>query len=436
MPNPMSDTPFVDMLTELITAASEIAAERAPNPNIVNCSMTKEAWLEQQENLRLARTLKAENEKLQAELKSLREELHQTETHLTVRTNELNNEIAKARARMSSAASNNGDLKRENAALKQRVADLEKQAEQFAGLPAERLIPGVSYDALRAANEDLERKVRNLNHQVLQAEGIRNKQYKDLVAAQNQRDSYKATVEQLKKNPPQRFIMVNGKPFAEREVQELIAEVDKLREKQAAIYALSAASGRPYTVFTHTNRLNPTEGIRDVITITDPENVTLYLRDHARGLDIDADLLLQGDLTNVVKRHADLLRKYAVQGEEVKRLQTMLDEKTEEIRTLQGNLSVVTTERNILRGRQNKANDAPHAEIAGTREASRHRVNAQGEPVARISGEDLKSGVTYMTTAIGLLPVDPQGMRDLNHAYNQLFNKLTSIQYIIAGIKE
>lgn len=340
-------------------------------------------------------------------------------------------------------------------------------------------------------NSDLARQVRSLQQAAngYGIPAI-NKLRKDYTACKNQRDSFRGTVavqqstiremekriNELQRNPhPVDVIVVDTVSYTENDVRRVVKtsldytiRVQQLEEslaklntvyddlkKRANVYTLrgvelppsrvielvnkgleaektppaasvTPVSGSSDVVYIHQGKVS--KAARDVIVVADPTNVIFRVPFDSTGttLDVSAEDLalmsedirrLQNTITSTNDRLVDANerchlkeRNIKAQEREIDRLRGREKELTEALTKAQSSLRVTTVERDQARA---KVTQQPF-------------ITKDGD-INIVNGQVLQSGETYMTTAIGLLPVNSVGMRKLSDAldsYRARVNKL------------
>lgn len=104
-------------------------------------------------------------------------------------------DIEKVRAELAVLRAENASLQKLHAADQDKINDL---TDENTRLQAARKADYDTITDLAAQNQRLESTVKNLRSRLLSTEGRRNQLYKQLTAAQNQRDSYKTAIEKMK----------------------------------------------------------------------------------------------------------------------------------------------------------------------------------------------------------------------------------------------
>lgn len=340
-------------------------------------------------------------------------------------------------------------------------------------------------------NSDLARQVRSLQQVAngYGAPAV-NKLRKDYTACKNQRDSFRGTIavqqstikemekriNELQRNPhPVDVIVVDTVSYTENDVRRVVktsldytVRVKQLEEslaklntvyddlkKRANVYTLHGVELPPSRVIDLVNKglkaekaqpaasVTPVNGsfdvvyihqgkvskaARDVIVVTDPSNVTFRVPYGMEGtsLDVNAnDLAFMSDdiqrLQKAIASTNDRLvdanerchlkeRNIKAQEREIDRLRGREKELMEALTKAQSSLRVTTVERDQARA---KVTQQPF-------------ISKDGD-INIVNGQVLQSGETYMTTSIGLLPVNSVGMRKLSDAldsYRARVNKL------------
>lgn len=340
-------------------------------------------------------------------------------------------------------------------------------------------------------NSDLARQVRSLQQVAngYGAPAV-NKLRKDYTACKNQRDSFRGTIavqqstikemekriNELQRNPhPVDVIVVDTVSYTENDVRRVVknaldktVRVKQLEEslaklntvyddlkKRANVYTLRGVELPPSRVIDLVNKgleaektppaasVTPVSGssdmvyihqgkvskaTRDVIVVADPTNVIFRVPFDSTGttLDVSAEDL-------------------ALMSEDIRRLQNTITSTND--RLVDANERCHLKERNIkaqereidrLRGREKELMDALNKAQSSLRVAIVERDQARAKVTQRpfitrdgdiniVNGQVLQSGETYMTTALGLLPVNSVGMRKLSDAldsYRARVNKL------------
>lgn len=317
-----------------------------------------------------------------------------------------------------------------------------------------------------------------------------NKLRKDYTACKNQRDSFRSTIavqestiremekriNELQRNPhPVDVIVVDTVSYTENDVRRVVqnaldktTRVQQLEEslaklnavyddlkKRANVYTLRgvelppsrvidlvnkgleaektppAASVTPVTgssdvVYIHQGKVS--KAARDVVVVADPTHVIFRVPFDSNGttLDVNAEDLalmsedirrLQNTITSTNDRLVDANerchlkeRNIKAQEREIDRLRGREKELMKTLSRTQNILRVTTVERDQARA---KATQQP-------------LITKDGD-INIVNGQVLQSGETYMTTALGLLPVNSVGMRKLSDAldsYRARVNKL------------
>lgn len=308
-----------------------------------------------------------------------------------------------------------------------------------------------------------------------------NKLQKNYTACKNQRDSFQRTIAadqramaelreeigRLKKAHPNTVpvIIIDSVPFDETEIRKLMAtsidaqakvnqmtaERDAARKELASlkqtahIYTLNGRTLAPEEVkglmeigyaaqqglmpnsakfvsavkeevYQHNHRVNTG---RDVITITDPHNVAIRLvfGPNTQDVRVDADMIpvlvtdvqnanrtvehLKQTNTQLRNQNATQAASIRSQDEEIERLRKRERDCLERINSLSKDNRILTTERNLMRGRA----------------ASKTTIN----------GQVLNAGESYMTTCLGLLPIDANGMRKLSDTLDKYRAKMAKL---------
>lgn len=448
---------FAEMLVSLFGPAAKVmAGQPAPDNNVVNMSMTREAFEKQQADL-------AEVDQLRKQVEALKSQLHVTEARLQATQAEIGAEQRKAAKAMDS-----------NRLYSQQIASLQGQ--------------------LRAAGS-------HATHAEY------NKLWKQYTACKNQRDSYQATIAakdgviktlndtiaELKKQPqtPCAIMIIDSIPYTPDEVRKIVAvsadrarEIERLTRDLTTMTSLrdravkdneqlnsdnqrlrsqvktfyyngkvisderlkqlcdlgGAAEEAGFTkasiknlrrqagdhVVTQTSfEVKPAVTFeRGCIVIHDVPNAHLELRiNENQTLSIDAALIpqmvedikaaqskadrLEGDLGRCMERNNQQAvslrsaeREMASLRESVNTLNKRVSDKDAEIQRL-------TIERNLVRGQLNE-------------------LRVLKAPT-RVNGQVLQAGEAYMTTALGMLPINSEGMRKLSDALDSYRAKVASL---------
>lgn len=368
------------VLDDLLDGIAKVAAEHLPvkdthrriaDLEAKNASLAKENdELREQLNTHIRSAVKQPDE-LRSEIADLREQLHALHTEYR----QFRENAAQDKNKL--AAANDKEVERLTKEIRRLIIENRRQAQRISELVA--IDPATEKRYLA---------------QLRERDSRIGKLHKDLTAAQNQRDSYRQEIARLKANPCKPFIMVNNHPYSEREVQELIAELNTLRAAHAAAadpQLWVSTKGRPINagsiVYNHDSKV--TSYPRDTILIRDPANVVIRISTSGRTVDADADLLYQmvsdldramKDNEQLAKEKADLEHRNANQAAGIDELRSECSYKRNTIADLNKKLRIVTEERN-------KAQD---------------KVNLLMQAA---------DGNSYMTTPLGMLPINQVGMR-------------------------
>lgn len=180
-------------------------------------------------------------------------------------------------------------------------------------------------------------------------------------------------------------------------------------------------------VYDHRRRVN--DG-GDEIVVRDIENVRfqLYL-DANRVLSIDASLIpqmaqdiqarqnqantLEGSLSKCMERNNQQAAALRAAEKEMESLRSSVGELSKRVSDKDADIQRLTIERNLIRGQLNE-------------------LRALKTP-ARVNGQVLEAGEAYMTTALGMLPINAEGMRKLSDTLDAYRAKITSLT---SGLRE
>lgn len=259
------------------------------------------------------------------------------------------------------------------------------------------------------------------------------KQYVDakdsVISAESRAESYKDQMNQWRDKATK----------AEADVAYWRGEAVKFKDLADAAQRVAAANAATATVKDCVNRteVGPTKSVIEVgpqvveLRILQPEGTTIVVND----VRIDANDLprMADDLVKKTKELQDyqaLAHSLNVTAEEQKRERdTKLAAQDITIRSLQDELNELRAsqraweiERKILKGRLAEANAADKTQNCP--------ADCPGGPMAPknvVNGVELKDGVTYMTTSLGLLPVDTVGMRKVVDQMEYYRGKITAL---------
>lgn len=479
---------FAEMLVSLFEPAIKIMADAkvmagqpAPDDNIVNMSMTREAFEKQRADL-------AEVAQLRKQVDALKSQLHVAETRLQATQAEIASEQRKAAKAIDAnrlygrqIASLQGQLraagshathaeynklwKQHTACKNQRdsyaatiankdkvitelnatIAELKKQPQTPCAVllidsivytPEEvRKIVAVSADRAR----EIERLTRDLttmtslrdtavksgedlNSQV----GHYRKLYMDTVKL-NER--LRADCERLQSQT--KVYVYNGVPISDERLKQLCDLGGAAEEagytqasfqpKSEHIVTQQTPVKEPKAVFAHRRKVND-DG--DEVVIYDPENVTIRIAiDQHRELTIAASLLpqmvqdiqanknradrLEGDLAKCMERNNHQAVSLRRAEDELMTLRDNISTMSKRLMDKDADIQRLTIERNLVRGQLNE-------------------LRALKTP-ATVNGQVLQAGEAYMTTALGMLPINSEGMRKLSDALDTYRAKVTSL---------
>lgn len=177
----------------------------------------------------------------------------------------------------------------------------------------------------------------------------------------------------------------------------------------------------PKPIFSHRRKVNE-DG--DKIVIYDPENVTLRIVvDNHTELTVEASLLpqmvqdiqaarsradrMEGDLAKCMERNNTQAVSLRAAEREMDNLRKTIDGLNKRVGDKDADIQRLTIERNLIRGQLNE-------------------LRALKAP-ATVNGQVLQAGEAYMTTALGMLPINSEGMRKLSDALDAYRAKVASL---------
>lgn len=223
----------------------------------------------------------------------------------------------------------------------------------------------------------------------------------------------------------------NGKPISDERLKQLCdlggaAEdagltIDDLRALAAKnAEKLPIDTGSAGTVFVHRRLVNSKT---DTIVIYDPENVHLCVHTYdGNTYDIDCDDIpdlflrlprercrasrLEGDLGKVMQRNNSQAVSLRAAEREMANLRKTIDGLNKRVAEKDADIQRLTIERNLIRGQLNELRSAK---------------------TPKVNGQVLQAGEAYMTTCLGMLPINAEGMRRLSDTLDQYRAKVASL---------
>lgn len=487
---------FAEMLVSLfepaikiMTDAKAMAGQSAPDNNIVNMSMTREAFEKQRADL-------AEVDQLRKQVEALKSQLHVAETRLQATQAEIASEqrnaakainanrlygqqIASLQGQLRAAGSHathaeyNKLWKQHTACKNQRdsyaatiatkdkvIAELNTTITNLKKQPqtpcAVLLIDSIPYtpDEVRkivAVSADRAREIEQLTRDLTTMTSLRDSAVKTSEDLNSQVGHYRKLYEDtVKLNTRLRadcetltagnedlrsrikVFYFNGHPISDERVKQLCdlgaaAEeagftTDSIKGAPAkAIVTQQDDAGQSAAAYEH---LGGVKGGKDTIVVWDPDKVQLQLHiDGHRVLNVEASIIpqlvldvqsarnradhLESDLGKCMERNNQQAvslraaeREMATLRENVSTLKKRVSDKDADIQRL-------TIERNLVRSQLNE-------------------LRALKTP-ATVNGQVLQAGEAYMTTALGMLPINSEGMRKLSDTLDTYRAKVASL---------
>lgn len=482
---------FAEMLVSLFEPAAKVmAGQPAPDDNIVNMSMTREAFEKQRADL-------AEVAQLRKQVDALKSQLHVAETRLQATQAEIASEQRKAAKAMDAShlysqqvASLQGQLraagsqathaeynklwKQYTACKNQRdsyaatiatkdkvivelnttIANLKKQPQTPCAVLLIDSIPYTPDEVKKvvAVSADRAREIERLTRDLTTMTSLRDKAVKDSEDFNSQAGHYHKLYEDtIKLNERLRSdcerlqsqvktFYFNGQVISDERLKQLCdlggaaeeAGFDKNYFKALTSVAHSVAQ-QPNTthlttgddkstiVYEHRRRVN--DGGDDIV-VRDIDNVRfqLYLDDH-RVLDLDASIIpqlvqdaqanknradrLEGDLAKCMERNNQQAVSLRAAERELATLRENVNTFKKRVSDKDADIQRLTIERNLVRGQLNE-------------------LRALKTP-ATVNGQVLQAGEAYMTTSLGMLPINSESMRRLSDALDTYRAKIASL---------
>lgn len=454
---------FAEMLVSLFEPAIKIMADAkvmagqpAPDDNIVNMSMTREAFEKQRADL-------AEVDQLRKQVEALKSQLHVAETRLQATQAEVaaeqrkaakaidanrlyGRQIASLQGQLRSAGSHathaeyNRLWKQHTACKNQRdsyaatiatkdkviaelnttIANLKKQPQTPCAVL---LIDSIAYTPeevkkIVAVSADRAREIERLTRDLTTMTSLRDNAVKD---------SERLVVENEDLRSRVKVFYYNGKVISDERLKQLcdlggVAEEEGLTKASIRNLKKKLAARSDGQIFSDENPLVTFE--RGCIVIHDVSNAHLELRlNENQTLSIDAALIpqmvedikaaqnkadrLEGDLGRCMERNNQQAAALRAANRRISDLQGTVQELNTRVTDKDADIQRLTIERNLVRGQLNE-------------------LRALKTP-ATVNGQVLQAGEAYMTTALGMLPINSEGMRKLSDALDTYRAKVASL---------
>lgn len=478
---------FAEMLVSLFSPA--MAGQPVPDNNIVNMSMTREAFEKQRADLAELAQLRKQVEALKSQLSVAETKLQTTQAQLTGEQRKAAKAIDANRLYSRQVASLQGQLravgshathaeynklwKQYTACKNQRdshmvtiasnnrlIAELNETIAKLKQQPqtpcAVMIIDSILYTPeevkkVVAVSADRAREIERLTNDLTAMTSLRDSAVKASEDLNSQVGHYRKLYEDTVKLNARlhadcetltagnedlrsriKVFYFNGHPISDERVKQLCdlgaaAEeagftTDSIKGAPAkAIVTQQDDAGQTVPAYEH---LGGAKGGKDTIIVWDPDKVQLQL--HVGGqrvLNVDAAIIpqlvmdaqanknradrLEGDLTKCMERNNQQAvslraaeREMATLRENVSTLKKRVSDKDADIQRL-------TIERNLIRGQLN--------ELRALKTS------------ATINGQTLQAGEAYMTTSLGMLPINSEGMRKLSDALDTYRAKVASL---------
>lgn len=478
---------FAEMLVSLFGPA--MAGQPVPDNNIVNMSMTREAFEKQRADLAELAQLRKQVEALKSQLSVAETKLQTTQAQLTGEQRKAAKAIDANRLYSRQVASLQGQLravgshathaeynklwKQYTACKNQRdshmvtiasnnrlIAELNETIAKLKQQPqtpcAVMIIDSILYTPeevkkVVAVSADRAREIERLTNDLTAMTSLRDSAVKASEDLNSQVGHYRKLYEDtVKLNARLRadcetltagnedlrsrikVFYFNGHPISDERVKQLCdlgaaAEeagftTDSIKGAPAKVIVTQQDdAGQTVPAYEH---LGGAKGGKDTIIVWDPDKVQLQL--HVGGqrvLNVDAAIIpqlvmdvqanknradrLEGDLTKCMERNNQQAvslraaeREMATLRENVSTLKKRVSDKDADIQRL-------TIERNLIRGQLN--------ELRALKTS------------ATINGQTLQAGEAYMTTSLGMLPINSEGMRKLSDALDTYRAKVASL---------
>lgn len=452
---------FAEMLVSLFGPAAKVmAGQPAPDDNIVNMSMTRAAFEKQQADLAEVAQLRKQVESLQSQVDVAEKRLQasqkqvaeeQRKTAKAVDANRLcARQVASLQGQLRAAGSHathaeyNKLWKQHTACKNQRdsyavtiankdkviaelnttIANLKKQPQTPCAVL---IIDSIVYTPeevrkIVAVSADRAREIERLTRDLTTMTSLRDNTIKD-----NER----LTADNERLRSQVKVFYYNGKVISDERLKQLCdlggaaeeAGFTKasFRSKSEHIVTQQTPGREPKAVFAHRRKVND-DG--DEVVIYDPENVTIRIAiDPHRELTVAASLLpqmvqdtqanknradrLEGDLARCMERNNQQAAALRAANRRISDLQGTVQELNTRVTDKDADIQRLTIERNLIRGQLNE-------------------LRALKTP-ARVNGQVLQAGEAYMTTALGMLPINSEGMRKLSDALDSYRAKVASL---------
>lgn len=485
---------FAEMLVSLFGPAAAVMAD-PPADNVVNMSMTREAFEKQRADLAEVAQLRKQVEALKSQLSVAETKLQATQAQLTgeqrkaakaIDANRLySRQVASLQGQLRAAGShathaeynklwkqytackNQRDSHMVTIANKNRViAELNETIAKLKQQPqtpcAVMIIDSVPYTPeemkkIIAVSADRAREIERLTRDLTTMTSLRDNAVKTSEDLNSQVGHYRKLYEDtVKLNARLRadcdtltagnedlrsrikVFYYHGHPISDEQLKHFFdigvaAEeagftTDSIKGSPAkAIVTQQDDAGQTVPAYEH---IGGAKGSKETIIVWDPDKVQLQL--HVGGqrvLNVDAAIIpqlvmdvqanknradrLEGDLTKCMERNNQQAAALRAANRRISDLQGTVQELNTRVADKDADIQRLTIERNLIRGQLN--------ELRALKTS------------ATINGQTLQAGEAYMTTSLGMLPINSEGMRKLSDALDTYRAKVASL---IKGLQE
>lgn len=439
---------FAEMLISMFGPAAKAIAAQPADDNIVNMSMTREAFEKQRADLAEVAQLRKQVEALKSQLSDTESRLKATQEQIGVEqrkaakaidANRLyGRQIASLQGQLRSAGSHathaeyNKLWKQYTACKNQRdsyvatiatkdkviaelnttIANLKKQPQTPCAVL---LIDSIVYTPeevrkIVAVSADRAREIERLTHDLTTMTSLRDRAIKD-------NEQLTADNERLRSQV--KVFYYNGKVISDVDLKHYF---DLGVAAEGAGYTRRDLETKPFA--SQPQAVDPSVGRKRTIVIRDPENVWLQIHFGGnRCLTIDAALIpqmdddiqaaknradrMENDLARCTGRNTTQASSLRAAQDELMTLRDNISSMSKRLMDKDAEIQRLTIERNLVRGQLNE-------------------LRALKTP-ATVNGKVLQAGEAYMTTSLGMLPISSEGMRKLSDALDTYRAKVASL---------
>lgn len=481
---------FAEMLVSLFgPAAAVMTGQPAPDNNIVNMSMTREAFEKQradlaeltqlrkqvdalksqlsvaESRLQAAQALRADEQRKAAkamdanrlysqQIASLQGQLRAAGSHAThAEYNKLWKQHTACKNQRDSYAATIATKDKVIAELNTTIANLKKQPQTPCAVM---IIDSIVYTPeevkkIVAVSADRAREIERLTRDLTTMTSLRDSAVKTSEDLNSQVGHYRKLYEDtVKLNTRLRadcetltagnedlrsrikVFYYNGHPISDEQLKHFFdlgvaAEAagfttDSIKGSPAkAIVTQQDDAGQTVPAYEH---LGGAKGGKDTIIVWDPDKVQLQLHVGGQGgLNVDAAIIpqlvmdvqanknradrLEDDLAKCMERNNQQAAALRAANRRISDLQGTVQELNTRVADKDADIQRLTIERNLVRGQLNE-------------------LRAIKTP-AVVNGKTLQAGEAYMTTSLGMLPINSEGMRKLSDALDTYRAKVASL---------